>query len=116
LAVYAFRPFAFPSRSDDDEGNTQELAMHDAACTFFRTPLIGAIVLPFMAACLSGYTGYVHLPVAEGSPTYVAAQQAHDAFSLGDGNAEARLALSDTEEALARIQEVNQIVAPTFYF
>ena len=81
------------------------------AASFFRTPLLAASALPFFCAVLSGPAGLIEPPPAEDSPAYLAVQQARDAFST-----EAELHLSDTEEALARIHQANQILVPTFFF
>jgi hypothetical protein len=78
---------------------------------FFRTPLIAAVMLPFFCAALSGPAGLIEPPPVEDSPAYLAAQQVRDAFSM-----RVDIGMSGTEEALANIQQANQIVAPTFYF
>ncbi|MEJ8859062.1 hypothetical protein WKW79_31140 [Variovorax robiniae] len=79
------------------------------AISFFRTSLLAAISLPFFCAVLPAPGGLIEPPPVEGSPAYLAVQHSHDAFAT-----HFRLHLSDTEEALARIHQTNQIVAPTF--
>ncbi|MEJ8850318.1 hypothetical protein [Variovorax rhizosphaerae] len=83
--------------------------MEHAAISFFRTPLLAAVSLPFLCAALPGPAGLIEPPPVEGSPAYLAIQHSHDAFST-----HFHVSLSDAEEALARIQQANQPITPAF--
>ena len=79
------------------------------ATSFFRTPLLAAIALPFFIAVIPSHPGFV-VPPEEGSPAYLAIQHAHDAFAT-----EFTIDLSDTEQALSNVEQVNRIGAPSYF-
>jgi hypothetical protein len=97
------------------QGTTKEPTMH-RILIFFRTPLIALVWLTFMGAAMTSRTGHVYLPPEEGTPAYLAVQQAqtHDVFSPGDGDAGTQAALSDVDQAREDMRQTNTIVVASF--